>query len=328
MTSLHPAPARSTTADPDPDRGGTVLRFLAPPTEVDLDGRTIKAGHVLEWIDRAGFACAAAWSGSYCVTAYVGNVGFRHPIRVGSLVETTARIIATGRSSMQVLVTVDTARPTGGPAERVAQCLLVLVAVDQQGAPSTVPVWRPSTAAELDLLDLAEQRVAARARIKAAMEAQAYTEEGTAPRLLLRFLATPRDVNWGGRVHGGTVMRWIDETAQACARSWTHGRTVGVYAGGIHFHAPIEIGALVEVESRILHTGSHSVHLATHVRSADPAVGEYRTTTRCMSVFVGLDADGRPTEVAPLPLTTAEDRRLDRHARDLIAMRAALDTIE
>jgi 4-hydroxybenzoyl-CoA thioesterase len=310
------------------DRAGTVLRFLAPPTEVDLDGRTIKAGHVLEWIDRAGFACAAAWSGSYCVTAYVGNVAFQQPIRVGGLVETTARVIATGSSSMHVLVTVDTADATGGALQRVAHCLLVLVAVDGDGRPRRVPQWRPTNALELDLHDLAERRVAARAGIRAAMEAQEYTEEGTAPRLLLRFLATPRDVNWGGRVHGGTVMRWIDETAQACARSWTRRQTVGVYAGGIHFHAPVEIGALVEVESRILHTGPHSVHLATHVRSADPVVGEYRTTTRCMSVFVPLGDAGRAAEVAPLPLRTDEDRRLDDHARELIAMRAELDTLE
>ena len=305
-----------------------MLRFLAPPTEADLDGRTIQAGHVLEWIDRAGFACAAAWSGSYCVTAYVGNVDFRHPIPVGSLVETVARIIATGRSSMQVLVTVDCADPTGGASSRVAHCLLVPVAVDGDGRSRTVPVWRPANAAELDLLDLAEQRVAARMEIKAAMEAQPYTDEGTTPRLLLRFLAAPRDVNWGGRVHGGTVMRWIDETAHACARSWTRGRTVGVYAGGIHFHAPVEIGHLVEVESRIIHTGEHSLHLATHVRSADPMVGEFRTTTRCMSVFVPLDEADRPTGVRPLPLVSDEDRRLDEHARDLIDMRARLDTIE
>lgn len=318
------APARSAGGD----RAGTVLRFLAPPNEIDVDGSTIKAGHVLEWIDRAGFACAAAWSGSYCVTAYVGNIAIRQPIRAGGLVETTARVIATGSSSMQVLVTVDAAEATGGAFERVAHCLLVLVAVDGEGRPRRVPQWRATNAAELDLLDVAERRVEARARIRRAMEAQAYTDDGTAPRLLLRFLATPRDVNWGGRVHGGTVMRWIDETAQACARSWTRAPTVGVYAGGIHFHAPIEIGALVEVESRILHTGPHSVHLATHVRSADPVVGEYRPTTRCMSVFVPLDDDGRAATVAPLPLVSDEDRRLDRHALALIAMRAELDTIE
>lgn len=325
--TIHTA-APITASPRGTDRSTTVLRFLAPPNEVDVDGHTIQAGHVLEWIDRAAFACAAAWSGSYCVTAYVGNVGFERPIQVGSLIETTARIIATGASSMQVLVTVEKAEPTVGDLARVAQCLIVMVAVDSNGKSTAVRQWRPTTVSELDLHDLAAQRVEARARIRAAMESQTYSSEGTTPRLLLRFLASPRDVNWGGRVHGGTVMRWIDEAAHACARSWTRTRTVGVYAGGIHFHRPIEIGSLVEVESRILHTGKHSVHLATHVRSADPLVGQYRTATRCMSVFVPLDDSGRAAPVHPIPLQTPEDRRLDQHARDLIAMRAALDTIE
>lgn len=309
-------------------RGRTVLRFLAPPVEADVDGRHVRASHVLEWIDHVAYACAAVWSGSYCVTAYVGNVRFERPIPVGDLVETEARIIATGRSSMQVLVTVGTADPTVGTTVRVAHCLLVLVAVDAAGRARRVPEWRPSSAAELELLDLAERRTAARARIRRAMEAQAYTDAGTTPRLVLRFLSAPTDVNRGGRVHGGTVMRWIDDAAATCATSWTRRRCAGVYAGGIHFHRPIEIGHLVEVESRVLHTGPHSVHVATHVRSADPTVGRYETTTRCMSVFVVRGPDGRAAPVAPVPLRSEEDVRLDRHALDLIDMRAELDAIE
>ena len=57
-------------------------------------------------------------------------------------------------------------------------------------------------------------------------------------------------------------------------------------AGGIHFVRPIRIGALVEVESRVLHTSPRSVHVATHVRSADVLGGDYERTTGCMSVFV------------------------------------------
>jgi 4-hydroxybenzoyl-CoA thioesterase len=159
------------------------------------------------------------------------------------------------------------------------------------------------------------------------MEAQRYTDEGTAPRLLLRFLAAPTDINWGGNVHGGTVMRWIDEAAHACATSWTKRRTVGVYAGGIHFHRPVHVGHLVEVESRIIHTGAHSIHVATHVRSADPVVGAYARTTQCMSVFVTPDDTGAAAPVVPIPLASGEDLRLDEHARELIAMRAELDAI-
>ena len=154
------------------ERGTTTLRFLAPPSEGGVDG-SIRAGHVLEWIDRAGFACAAAWSGSYCVTAYVGNVHFTRRIRIGDLVEAEARIISTGRTSMQVLVTVHTADPTVGEYARATHCLLVFVAMDADRQPRAVPEWRPSSLAELDLTDRGRQRVRARARIRAAMEAEA-----------------------------------------------------------------------------------------------------------------------------------------------------------
>jgi acyl-CoA hydrolase len=309
------------------ERGRSTLRFLALPADAGVDGRSVQAGRVLEWIDRAGFACAAAWSGSYCVTAYVGDVHFARPIRVGDLVEAEARVISTGRTSMQVLVTVATADPTVGDSVRATRCLLVFVAVDEERQPTPVPPWLPASLAELDLTDRGRQRVAARSRIRSAMEAAAYTEAGTAPRLLLRFLAQPTDVNWGGTVHGGTVMRWIDEAAQACATGWTGRPTVGVYAGGIHFHRPIPIGSVVEVESRILHTGPHSIHLATHVRSRAATGGEATLTTQCMSISVCPDQDGSAAAVAPIPLVSDEDVRLDRHARELTAMRAELEAI-
>ena len=50
----------------------------------------VSAGRVLEWIDKAGYACAVAWSGSYSVTAYVGNVSFTRPVQVGDIVEAAA----------------------------------------------------------------------------------------------------------------------------------------------------------------------------------------------------------------------------------------------
>ena len=312
---------------PVTERGRTTLRFLALPADAGVDGRSMQAGRVLEWIDRAGFACAAAWSGSYCVTAYVGDVHFARPIRVGDLVTAEARIISTGRTSMQVLVTVATADPTVGGYERATRCLLVFVALDDERHPRPVPPWLPASVAELDLTDRGQQRIAARARIRAAMEAEPYTEAGTAPRLLLRFLAQPADVNWGGTVHGGTVMRWIDEAAQACAAGWTRRPTVSVYAGGIHFHRPIAIGSIVEVESRILHTGPHSIHLATHVRSRPVTGGEAALTTQCMTISVCPGEDGTASAVPPIPLVSDEDRRLDRHARELVGMRAELEAI-
>jgi 4-hydroxybenzoyl-CoA thioesterase len=76
------------------------LRFLAAPQDSAVGGTTVAAGRVLEWIDKAGYACAVGWSASYCVTAYVGNVHFTRPITAGDLIQAHARIIHTGRTSM------------------------------------------------------------------------------------------------------------------------------------------------------------------------------------------------------------------------------------
>ena len=75
------------------------------------------------------------------------------------------------------------------------------------------------------------------------MEQQTYTAAGTALERTLRFLAAPSDVNWGGKVHGGTVMRWIDEAAYVCAAGWNRGSAIAVYAGGIRFYRPLLIGS-------------------------------------------------------------------------------------
>ena len=76
------------------------LRFLAAPTDAGYSGN-VSGGSVLEWIDKAAYACAANWSGTYCVTAYVGDVRFTRPIPVGDIVEARAQLVHTGRSSMQ-----------------------------------------------------------------------------------------------------------------------------------------------------------------------------------------------------------------------------------
>lgn len=83
------------------------LRFLAGLADVTVSGNAVPAGVVLEWIDKAAYAFAAGWSASNCVTAYVGDVNFTHPIRPGELVEVNARVVLTGTTSIHVLVRVE-----------------------------------------------------------------------------------------------------------------------------------------------------------------------------------------------------------------------------
>mgnify|MGYP006205178105 FL=1 len=107
----------------------------------------------------------------------------------------------------------------------------------------------------------------------------------------------PSTVNFGGKVHGGTVMKWIDEAGYACATSWSKRYCVTVYVGGIRFHRPIMIGDLVEVEARLAYTGSTSMNIAVEVRSGDMKGGQLQKTTECLIVFVSVDSHGRPMPV-------------------------------
>ena len=160
------------------------------------------------------------------------------------------------------------------------------------------------------------------------MKEQSYTEAGTALERTLRFLAAPSDVNWGGKVHGGTVMRWIDEAAYVCAAGWNRGPTIAVYAGGVRFYRPLLIGSVVEVEARLVHTGRHSMHISVHVRSGDPKTVERELTTHCMMIFVALDEERRSALVRQWVPVSDEDVALDAHARQLIELRARADLLD
>lgn len=304
------------------------LRFMAEPKDAAVGGQTIAAGSVLEWIDRAGYACAVGWSSSYCVTAYVGNIHAERPILPGELVQVQARVIHTGRTSMQVLVVVESANVRDREYEPATHCILVFVAVDDHGKAREVPPWTPQSAQDQFLNGSAVERLRTRRAIRDAMDAEVYSDEGTTPRTVLRFLAAPAVVNWGGNAHGGTVMRWIDEAAFACAASWTSSSAVAVYSGGIHFSKPIKIGAIVEVDARIIHTGHRSMHIAARVRSGSVEHPDaLELTTQCMSIFIHPDGRGRAATIPPMQLRSAEDHRLDAHARTLVELRGTLVAI-
>ena len=302
------------------------FRFLAAPSDVTVHGDSVPAGRVLEWIDKAGYACAVGWSRSYCVTAYVGNVHFTKPIRPGALVQVQAHIVLTGRTSMHVLVTVQARDVTHREYSRAVHCLLVFVAVDGDGQPAPVPSWEPTSIAEFELQQLAAQRIAPRRAIQQAMTDQHYTPEGTTPETVFRFLAAPADSNWGGNAHGGTVMRWIDEAAYASSAAWSSPRAVAVYSGGIQFHSPIPIGEVVEVQARLIHTTSRSMHISVLVRSGPPGQRP-RITARCMTVFADVLPGDRAAPVSQLVLSSPEDHRLSEHARDLMELRSRIPAL-
>ena len=166
------------------------LRFLAAPTDVSFSG-AVHAGKILEWIDKAGYACAVGWSGRYCVTAFVGNIHFSQPVLIGQLVEVRAQLIYTGRTSMHIRVSVHAADPTEGRFAQTTQCLVIFVAVDSTGKSTPVPRWEPVTAEDSALEQDAIRRIILRKAIEDAMHGQRYTAATQAREITLRFLAAP-----------------------------------------------------------------------------------------------------------------------------------------
>ena len=139
--------------------------------------------------------------------------------------------------------------------------------------------------------------------------------------ITLRFLAEPNDVNFGGNVHGGTVMKWIDQAAYTCAASWSGHYCVTVYVGDIRFLSPIAIGDVVDVKARLLHTGNSSMHISVDVRARNPRERDSRRTTSCIVVFVALDEDGRKVDVPKWKPRSERDRNLEKYAVRLAGMR-------
>src|SRR5699024_4064468 len=153
--------------------------------------------------------------------------------------------------------------------------------------------------------------------IDAAIAAQSYSEDSSAPCADLRFLAAPTDVNWGGKVHGGKVMRWIDEAAFLCASQWTGEQVVASRIYGIRFYRPIVIGNMIEVSARLIHTSARRLYISVHVRSSDVRTGDGEVAAHAMTLFAVLGDDGRAQPVRQWTPVTAEDCRLDRHALEL-----------
>ncbi|OAX54805.1 acyl-CoA thioesterase [Xanthomonas graminis] len=152
---------------------------------------------------------------------------------------------------------------------------------------------------------------------------------GTQRELTFRFLAEPIDVNYGGKVHGGVVMKWIDQVGYAAAVGWSGRYSVTVAVGGIRFVSPIRISDMVTVTAKLVYTGSTSMHFAIDVRARDPMCGDSRLCTHCIIVFVALDGvEGKPTPVPSWQPDTPEDHRLAEYALKVMELSKGIeDTI-
>ncbi|NQY49080.1 MAG: acyl-CoA thioesterase [Colwellia sp.] len=133
------------------------------------------------------------------------------------------------------------------------------------------------------------------------------------------FLAEPTDVNFGGKVHGGMVMKWIDQASYACAAKWSKRYSVTVSANGIRFIRPILVGQMITVTAQIVHTGRSSMHIYVVVRACDPKEQSYVVTNRCFITFMATDESGYPVKVNKFEPKNEEEKKLEQvamHAKE------------
>ncbi|NII27025.1 acyl-CoA thioesterase [Pseudoflavitalea sp. X16] len=140
-----------------------------------------------------------------------------------------------------------------------------------------------------------------------------------------RFLSQPADVNFGGKVHGGAVMKWIDQAGYTCAVNWSSQYCVTVYVGGIRFINPIHIGEIVEVQARIIYTGRSSMHIAVDIKATNPKTKVETKTTHCVIVFAAVDDNGKTVPVPAWTPQTEEDKKLQAYAIKLSELRKEIN---
>jgi len=143
---------------------------------------------------------------------------------------------------------------------------------------------------------------------------------GTDREVKFCFLAQPTDVNFGGKVHGGMVMKWIDQVGYACAVGWSGMYCVTVAVGGIRFVNPIMIGDLVVVDCKLIYTGNTSMHFSVDVTARNLSNGTDTLATHCVIVMVATDATGKPSPVPKWQPQTEDDNYLAVYAQKLMEL--------
>ena len=140
-----------------------------------------------------------------------------------------------------------------------------------------------------------------------------------------QFISEPTDVNFGGNVHGGSVMKWIDQVGYACASNWSGTYCVTVYVGGIRFYQPIKIGEIVKLESKVILTGNSSMHISIDVFSRNVKEKQFEKKTHCIIVFVAVDENGKALEVPKWNPLTEKELQLEQYAKKLMNLRKDIE---
>jgi len=117
------------------------------------------------------------------------------------------------------------------------------------------------------------------------------------------------DANPVGNIHGGMVMRLVDEVGGICASRHAGRPVVTVAIDSMSFHSPIFVGNLLTVKASLNYVGRTSMEVGVRVEAEDVLTGEITHTNSAYLVYVAKDENGEAAEVPPLLAETADEQR-------------------
>ena len=126
----------------------------------------------------------------------------------------------------------------------------------------------------------------------------------------LNQLMLPEHANALGNVHGGVIMKMVDEAGAIVALRHAHKPCVTIAIDSMTFKQPVHLGQLLVCQARVTYVGKSSIEVQVLVHAENLLTREVTHTNSAYVVYVSLGPDGKSTSAPPLSLETDEDRRL------------------
>jgi len=134
--------------------------------------------------------------------------------------------------------------------------------------------------------------------------------------IIVSHFVTPQDANYYGNVHGGVIMRLIDDAGGVVAARHSHANTVTASVDRIDFHNPGFIGEILTIKAAMNFVGKTSMEVGVRVETENVMTGDKRHIASAYLTYVALDNNRKPVEVPPVvPETDEEKRRYEQANR-------------
>lgn len=133
--------------------------------------------------------------------------------------------------------------------------------------------------------------------------------------LSMTVLMTPDTANFAGNVHGGTILKYLDSVAYACATRFSGHYVVTLSVDRVFFRQPVHVGELVTFLATVNYTGKTSMEIGIKVITENIRSGLVRHANSCYFTMVAVDDNGKPTQVPQLDLVTDNQKRRFKEAQ-------------